>query len=368
MVTTPNIIEDHFPFYCTCCGEDLSSEPGLFSGRRQVIDIPPIAPIVTEHQLFDKRCKCVHINKASYPMGITASVSYGGNVQALIAYFCIRQFTPIKRTSEIFTNVFAVPISTGGVDYILNKVKSKSDATYESIRQSVLKNKVIGADETGVNINGKNHWAWTFQNEKATFIAIHPNRGYAAIEQIMPEGFQNNILVTDCWASYFKTNALSHQLCTAHLLRELKYLKERYQNSTWAERLSLLIVNALALRKTDYITKASVDEILRSFGDLINEPINSALKEVIPFHKRMVKYADFVFNFLQYEDMPPDNNGSERAIRNFKTKLKISGMFRSDEGAERFAVIRSIIDTAIKNNRNPLHITRLIAQCNVATE
>src|SRR5450756_285003 len=57
MVSTPDIIEDHSPFYCTCCGEDLSSEPGLFSGRRQVIDIPPIAPIVTEHQLFDKRCK-----------------------------------------------------------------------------------------------------------------------------------------------------------------------------------------------------------------------------------------------------------------------------------------------------------------------
>jgi len=368
MVSTPDIIEDHSPFYCTCCGEDLSSEPGLFSGRRQVIDIPPIAPIVTEHQLFDKLCKCGHMNQASYPMGITAPVSYGENVQALIAYMSTRQFVPIKRTSEIFTDVFGIPISTGGVDYILNKVKSKAASTYESIRQSVLKNKVIGADETGVNINGKNHWAWTFQNDKATFIAIHPNRGYAAIEQIMPEGFQNNILVSDCWASYFKTNALSHQLCTAHLLRELKYLKEIYKKSTWAERMSLLIVNALALRKTDYITKASVDEVLISFGDLIDEPIDSALKELIPFHKRMVKYADFVFNFLQHEDVPPDNNGSERAIRNFKTKLKISGQFRSDGGAERFAVIRSIIDTAIKNDRNPLHITRLIAQCNVATE
>jgi transposase len=124
----------------------------------------------------------------------------------------------------------------------------------------------------------KNHWAWTFQNDKATFIAIHPNRGYAAIEQIMPEGFQNNILVTDCWASYFKTDALSHQLCTAHLLRELKYLKDRYKNSIWAERMSLLIVNALALRKTDYITKVSVDEILRSFTDLINEQVSFIFK------------------------------------------------------------------------------------------
>jgi transposase len=247
-------------------------------------------------------------------------------------------------------------------------MRRKANATYESIRQNVLKNKVIGADETGVNINGKNNWAWTFQHDRATFIAIHPNRGYKAIEQIMPEGFQNNILVTDCWASYFKTNALSHQICTAHLLRELLFLKDRYKNSTWAKRLSLLIINALALRKTNNITKDNVDEVFRAFSNLINEPINSEFEEVISFQKRMVKYSDFVFNFLLYKDVPPDNNGSERAIRNFKIKLKVSGFFRSFEGAERFAVIRSIIDTAIKNNRNPLHITKLIAQCNGATE
>jgi transposase len=310
MVSTPDIIEDHFPSYCTCCGEDLSSEPGLFSGKRQVIDIPPIIPIVTEHQLFEKLCKCGHLNQASYPIGITASVSYGENVQALIAYLSTRQHVPIKRTSEFLTDVFGLPVSTGGIDYILNKMRRKATTIYESIRQSVLKNKVIGADETGVNINGKNHWAWIFQNDKATFIAIHPNRGYKAIEQIMPEGFQNNILVTDCWASYFKTNALSHQICTAHLLRELQYLKERYKDSTWAERMSLFLINALALKKTNNIINANVDEVFSSFTDLINEQISSIFKEVILFQKRMVKCADFVFNFLLYKDVPPDNNGS----------------------------------------------------------
>jgi hypothetical protein len=88
---------------------------------------------------------------------------------------------------------------------------------YEAIRQFVLKHTVIGADETGVNINGKNHWAWAFQNQRATYIAVHKSRGSAAIKEIMPEGFDRNILVTDCWAAYFKAGALSHQLCTAHL-------------------------------------------------------------------------------------------------------------------------------------------------------
>ena len=85
------------------------------------------------------------------------------------------------------------------------------------------------------------------------------------------------------------------------------------------------------------------------------------LNKIIPFRKRMAKYSNFVF-----KDASPDNNGSERAIRNFKIKLKGSGFLKSFDGAETFTMLRSVIDTAIKDNRNPLHITKLIAQCNNA--
>lgn len=368
MVTTPDIIEQHTPFYCICCGEDLSAQQSCFAGKRQVIDLPPIVPNVAEHQLFDKRCKCGHLNKASYPIGVTAPVSYGENVQALIAYLSARQYIPIKRLSEFMSDMFGLSVSTGGIDYILNKMTKKASVIYESIRQDVLKNTIIGADETGVNINSKNNWAWTFQYDRATFIAIHPNRGSKAIDEIMPEGLQNNILVTDCWSSYFKTNAASHQLCTAHLLRELTFLKEKYKNDTWATRMSGLITNALCLRRENNTTKTKVEQILNSFSDLTIEPICQENKEVIVFQKRMVKYADYVFNFLQNKDIPPDNNGSERAIRNFKVKLKVSGFFKSFAGAMTYATIRSVIDTAIKNSQNPFEIIKLLAQCEVATE
>lgn len=360
---SPDFIEEHSPSYCNCCGKDLSTQPELYVGKRQVIDIPPIIPFVTEHQLFEKRCTCGHLNRSSYPSGVNAPVSYGENVQALIAYLSIRQYLPIKRLSEFLKDVFSLPISTGGIDYVLNKVIKKAMVAYEFIRQNVLQNNVIGADETGVNINGQNNWAWTFQHSKATFIAINPNRGFNAIEKIMPEGFQNNVLVTDCWASYFKTNAGSHQLCTAHLLRELTFLKQRYKNDTWAERMSDLIVKSLNLRKTDCITKSNVDEIMNTFMSLLNEPVNKDMDELTTFRKRMVKYADHVFYFLLHKNVPPDNNGSERAIRNFKVKIKISGFFKSIEGARGYAVIRSVIDTAIKNEQNPLQIIKLIAQC-----
>ena len=132
--------------------------------------------------------------------------------------------------------------------------------------------------------------------------------------------------------------------------------------------MSQLISKALNVRKENNTTKENVDEIMNTFSGLVNESIDQDFKEVVVFQKRMFKYYDYVFNFLRNKDIPPDNNGSERAIRNFKIKLKISGFFKSFQGAQVYATIRSVIDTAIKNNQNPLEIIRLIAQCDMATE
>jgi transposase len=368
MVTSPDIIETHCPSFCTCCGEDLSTIPAMFIGKRQVINIPPIQPIVTEHQIFNKSCKCGQLNQASFPLGVNAPVSYGENVQAMIAYLSARQYLPVNRLAELLSDLFGLSVSTGGIDHILTKMKSKASVAYESIRQNVLKNKVIGADETGVSINGKNHWAWTFQHKYATFIAVHKNRSFKAIKEIMPEGLRNNTLVTDCWAAYFKTGAEGHQLCTAHLSRELIYHKQKHPDETWSGRMSKLITKALNLRRDNKATKFNVGEILATFSALIIEPLNKELKEVVAFQKRMVKHSDHLFNFLLNKDIPPDNNGSERAIRNFKVKQKISGFFKSVEGADIYATLRSVIDTAIKNEQNPYQIMRLIAKCEVATE
>ncbi|MDP1725347.1 MAG: IS66 family transposase [Bacteroidota bacterium] len=361
MAGIPDTIQKHSPNYCTCCGEDLSGYQPQFIGRRQVIDIPPIKPIVTEHHLFEVHCRCGHNNKASYPDGVLTPVSYGPGVQSLVSYLSVRQYLPVERITELLSSLCGLSLSTGGVCYLLEKVKQKALPVYETIRQMVANGKVIGADETGVNINGKINWAWTFQNPWATYIAVHESRGKKAINQIMPEGFRNNILVTDCWAAYFKENPAGHQLCTAHLLRELKFFTQKYPENTWAPRLSKLITDALHMRKQDKLSPEKSKEITQTFLQLIKEPVNQKIKELISFQKRMVKYSGYVFAFLDNPNIPPDNNASERAIRNFKVKLKVSNLFKSTAGSQNYAVIRSVIDTAIKNQQNPYEATRLIA-------
>jgi len=187
-------------------------------------------------------------------------------------------------------------------------------------------------------INGKNHWVWTFQNPRATFIGIHPKRRYVAIEEdLMPEGFKNIILLSDCWASYFKTNAKSHQICTAHILQ---YLTERYKNQTWSGRITRLIKLALKVRRLQNIKPDMITRKTNKLKEFLNEAIDKSFKKIIALQKQLAKYQDYLFLFLENEFVPPDNNGSERAIRNFKVKQKVSGFFKTVSGANNYAILR----------------------------
>ncbi len=361
MVEEPTVIQEHYSNYCKCCGNNLSDIAGTFAGRRQVIDIPPIKPVITEHRIYHKQCSCGMVNKGCYPNQVNTPVSYGTNTQALAAYMYTRQYMPYDRLREFFNTILGLKISTGGLNYLIGKFTKKATPFYEQIRNNVLSHCTVGADETGTNINGKLHWVWVFQNAQSTFLSVHQKRGYDAIEEIMPEGFKNNTLVTDCWKPYFKTQAGNHQLCTAHLLRELEFFIQKYPKSNWASKMKTLIIKALKIYNNNWDDKATKAQIFKSFVKLQNKQISETLKEVVVFRNRLVKYADYVFTFLNQPDVPPDNNASERAVRNFKVKQKVSGFFKSFEGANHYAIQRSIIDTAIKSSQNPFDTLRAIA-------
>ncbi len=356
LVETPHYTENHFPSYCSCCGENLDNVISTPSGRRQVFDIPKIEIKVTEHRRYDKHCKCGYINQGEYPQEAKAPVSYGNNIESLIGYFHTRQYIPFKRMQEIFNDVFGAPISEGGLHYILDKLVSKAKPAYELIKQKLQGNTKysIGSDETGVKVNGNKHWAWTWQNEEATFITITDNRGQKSISDTFQKGFENSVLVHDCWASHFNTPAISHQICLAHLLRDLNYLNELYDHK-WSNACKLLFLLALDLKRQMnvvdyYIHNPRRVQIEKRLDFLIKHTLPNDKKELITFQNRLIKHREYFLTFLYRPEVPPDNNASERAIRNIKVKQKVSGQFRSNNGAFRFAVLRSITDTVLKNN------------------
>lgn len=345
--------------YCSCCGEDLSDVVPISMGKRQVIDIPKVRVQVTEYEQFNKICHCGKSNLGTYPMEANAPVSYGPNIESLIGYFSTRHYLPFERLKEILSDVFGAQISTGGIHSLLSKLSQKGQPAYQAIKERISGSSLaVGSDETGMKVNGNKHWAWTWQNKEATFISITDNRGFKSIEDNCKEGFKNAVLVHDCWASHFKTEALSHQICIVHLLRDLNYLTEKY-NHKWSQVCKSLLQSAIALKHkmntTDYLNHCPERLRLEKRLDLLLKySLSKDDKEMVTFQNRLIKYRDYIFTFLYREEVPADNNASERAVRNIKVKQKISGQFKSDKGAETFAILRSVIDTTIKNNGNVL--------------
>ena len=365
MIDSPSQIIEHVPNFCGKCGCDLHHVSMQFKGRRQVVDIPIIQPEYTEHRIFEKKCCCGHATSASYPQNVNAPISYGANTESLVGYLHSRHYIPFARMRELFNDAFCLPISEGGIHELLNRLAAKAVTAYNMIKEKIAASKVVGADETGLKINGQKCWVWTWQNDKITFITPSGNRGFDTIKTNFENGFKSGVLVHDCWKSHFKTPAKNHQICTAHLLRELNYFIEVYKEP-WAKKFRELILDALLVKKkmepNDYYNMHPPRNKIESrFEELLQKPVNEKKPDLVSFHKRMRKYKEFLFNFLHFPDVPPDNNGSERAIRNIKVKQKISGQFKSMKGAMNFAILRSISDTAIKNGQNVLNSLFVIA-------
>lgn len=372
MTDSPDKLIDHIPSYCKQCGYDLRDITPEFIARRQVVDIPPIQPIITEHRLYKTTCKCGCQTTSDFPTNVNTSVSYGSSIESLIAYFHTRQYIPFERLKELFNDLFCLPISEGGLHCLLDRIALKAVPVYETIRQRVLNSEVIGSDETGIKINGKLNWFWTWQDNYHTLISVSKNRGFQTILDNFGDQPRQAILVHDCWKPHFKTAVAGHQLCTAHMLRDLNYLHEK-DEIDWPKQVKDVFLKAITLKKTldgsDY-DKPNHErtKLENKLDQLLDQKIGEKHKETIAFQKRLIKYRSSILTFLYHPKVPPDNNASERAIRNVKVKQKISGQFKSYEGAEKFAILRSVADTVIKNGQNILNAFAAIANLEPQTD
>ena len=268
---------------------------------------------------------------------------------------------------QFFSDVFQLPLSEGTIDNVLENMSQKAEPAYKEIHARIAKSEVVGADETGCHVNGKKHWFHVWQTKLLTFIVAFKSRGHQVIEEYFPNSFI--YYVSDCWASQLKTKAQGHQLCIAHILRELLNF-EKALNNSWSIQMKELFHRALKLKKT--LTAEDYNHPPPETVTLNNE-LDELLKvDTTKFHpklqalvKRLVKNRESILRFLTHPDIPAENNASERAIRNVKVKTKVSGQFRNKEGkgADRFARMRSVIDTTIKNGMDVYPALQTLALC-----
>lgn len=360
----PVEVPDHEVFHditaCSGCGHDLSNMPAHGNDMRQVFDTPIPQIEVTAHHASIKNCPhCGTRNKADFPPEATGSVCYGPNIKGLSVYFQNHHFVPEKRTADILKDVFNVPISAATIANFGKDLSGKLSDWLE--KTSLLLRKKAGikhADETGFRIKGANHWLHCLSTPLACIYKATPKRG---------DIFQNmtGILVHDHFKSYFKLDNVTHALCGAHILRELQDLDE--QGEAWATKMKRFLERSLRFNR-EIIRKypKNAQNIRTIFLKIATEAIHYHEKQPPPKKNsrekrkghnlalRLHSHIEDVLRYLFEPGVPFTNNEAERDMRMMKLRQKISGGFRTMDGAETFARLRSLMNTAQKQGQNIL--------------
>jgi transposase len=360
----------HAPLQCEGCGVELSEGETVGTERRQVFELPPMKLFITEHRVESRRCSgCGRVCSGRFPESVTQPVQYGPGVKALGIYLQSYQLLPYARTCELFRDLFGARVSEGTLFEAITTGSSSLEATEAAIREAITQAKVAHFDETGLRIEGKLHWLHSANTETLTCYSPQKKRGQEGMKaaDVLPN-FRGRA-VHDGWASYFAYGC-DHALCNAHHLRELTFLAERHAQA-WAEALKGLLIEmkqaveaAKDAGKTA-LTKKTLHSLLKRYDTLLKQgetanplpPPEAAprrgRRKQTPARNllgRLRRYQEETLAFLYDFAVPFDNNPAEREIRMMKVQQKVSGGFRSQEGAQAFCRIRGYIASARKQS------------------
>jgi len=362
-VTHPEKTLLHVLSHCPDCVMDLKSHEVKGIIRRQVFDIPEPRIEITEHQAEIKYCTgCNRKVQASFPETVNAPVQYGPKIKSYAVYFQQEQLIPEDRIQRLFLDVFNVSIATATIvsfsKEVFGKLAPFASMVFEAMKLSPRKH----LDETGFRIGGKTQWLHVASNETLTYYHISPKR------KSLLSGLRG-IVSHDHWKPYYKLKKVKHALCNAHHIREINAVIE-YENEGWAKKMKRFLYFALACKRhhDGKVPQEKKKRLFALYDRILREGMH--YHESLPTYSlkpkrgrskkrtghnlllRLDKYRVDVLRFLTVPDVPFSNNQAEQDIRMMKVKQKISGGFRTVEGAEIFARIRLFTSTMRKQRQN----------------
>jgi transposase len=383
---TPDATVDHYPEACAACDEPLTAAMATGHVARQVFDLPEPTPlIVTEHRAHDCRClNCGTQTRASFPEGVTAPVQYGKRIGAFVLYLLHYQLLPEKRLAALMADLFGVKLVTATIARLSQDCAHRFMGFADAVRDHVAAAPVKHLDETGFRVGGKTQWLHIASTVWLTFYRVSAKRG-----SLLPK--VTGIVVHDHWKPYYTMTGVLHALCNAHHLRELKALVE-IEKEDWARKMQHLLRRACHAANLAHQQGVPLKAGLIA---LLDRCYDTILAEGLAFHQaqpalakarrrgrqprrvghnlllRLSTRKPDVLRFLTDPSVPFTNNLAEQDGRMMKLRQKISGGFRSEDGAKDFAVIRSVLSTARKQGWNMLQTlttapTRLITDIRLA--
>lgn len=371
-IKADTIVVHDIPDQCQACQSKLCF--AYVGETRQVFDLPALQFEVTEHHAMQAICTCGKVHTGEFPVGVNASVQYGPRAQAAMVHLNQNHAVSIQRTAALMQDFFGLPVSQASVVRATQTGAEHLQPTVQAIGQAAVACAVLHADETGLRVHKKLHWLHVLATHTLSWMGCHPKRGSEAFAALaLLQQFQG-VLVHDGWIPY-KALQCQHALCNAHHLRELTYLLQE-QGQAWAGDMIELLTHANHLDNVNcaqgsvpnYNAQTYQTEVreLRYLYDAIlstaeaqNPMVPATGKRGRPKQSkatnliaRLRNYSDDVWRFMTQPNVPFTNNLAEQTVRMPKVKQKVSGCFRTMQGAQAYCVIRSYCATMHKQGGN----------------
>ena len=372
-VAEPDLVVVHEPACCEGCSGSLEDAEPVGAERRQVFDLPPEVRLeVCEHRSQRRRCRCGRVSAGAFPAGVRAPAQYGPRLRATVLYLAVYQHLPYERIARLLADCYGASLSTGTLQAIVAQGAAGLEGFLEEVRVQLAGSAVVHLDETGARAAGRLHWVHEATSELLTLYGLHERRGQEGIDAlgVLP-GF-SGVAVHDGWAPYRAYDECEHALCNGHHLRELTGVEEQ-GGQAWAHTMSCLLlelkaaVDAAEAAGATTLEPCTLARYRARYRQIIAEGYTRN-PEPAPTGKRgrpkqgkarslllrLDRYENDVLRFAHDFTVPFDNNQAERDIRMIKLQQKISGCWRTREGAEGFLALRSYISTARKQGQDLL--------------
>lgn len=365
LVADPDQVVDVYPSACGGCGTSLTASSEADSAgyaRRQCRDIPAVSVAVTETRWHTVRCGCGYATAAPVPAQVADGPCYGPGLASLAVYLVVYQHIPVERAAQLIADVTGANVSTGWVASQLPKAAGLVAGSVRLIRALLILGHVLHADESTTNIAGRRRYLHVACTRALTLLGLAPRSRRGADGLGVLPGFRGT-MVHDAYVLYDGYPDAAHQLCIAHVIRELTAQEELFAHQVWPGQirwaLSQLNKQAAAARDAglDHIPPERAEVYLRVFHQgvavgLSRHPRTSRTAAQSDATNLLERLRDRAHQYLRFtEDLHVDatNNRAERDLRPVKTQIKISGCHQSQTGAAHWLAVRSYISSAIKN-------------------
>jgi transposase len=349
---------------CPHCDGPVSPIQGKTATRTRIIeDIPEDTRTeITEHTIHRAYCPKCKRNVEPKVVDALPNCTLGHRVMVTIAWLHYGIGVTLSKIREVLGAQMDFAISDGGILEACHRMAQILTAWYEEIGERVKKSGVVHADETGWRVNGKTHWLWCFTTPGATYYMIDQSRGSPALSKFFTEAI-DGVLVTDFWAPYDKVACAARQVCFPHLFREIDAITDKDDSPHWRyfrAELVKLMRSAMRLKKREQIDELSRDRSVARLYERLERLFEPALASdnanVRRIAKRLKKHESNLFAFLDFDEVPADNNRAEREIRPAVIQRKNINGNQSDKGARTQAVLMTVFRTLKIRKQNPLAV------------